>query len=301
MRRVEIRVDIDRVRQNAEEISRAVAVPIIAVVKANAYGLGAVEVVKAIADIVEGFCVFSLAEAGGYQIWDIARKPTLCIGPPQERVEDYVALRARPSVFTIAQARQLRDAGPVLCVDTGMQRFACPPENVAEAVRVGECREAFTHAIRPEHVMRLIELTGGRGSGIKLHAAGSSLMHDPACRLDAVRPGMALYRGAVRIATPLVEVRDTRGPAGYSGFEVARHGVILAGYSSGLRLGPCLIGGRRSRVIEVGMQSAFVECQASDKAGDEVVLLGDGLEAAGLAAEWKASPQEVLVSLLRGR
>jgi alanine racemase len=109
----------------------------------------------------------------------------------------------------------------------------------------------------------------------KLHAAGTALIEqDPAASLDAVRPGLALYRGAVRTSARLVAATDSAGPAGYTGFEVARHGVILAGYSHGLRAGPCAVNGRPTRLLEVGMQSAFVECAPGDRAGDEVVLLG---------------------------
>jgi alanine racemase len=182
-----------------------------------------------------------------------------------------------------------------------MQRFACPPENVAAVLLAGHCTEAFTHAIKPEQVSRLIQIVGGRASGIKLHAAGSSLWEDSACRLDAIRPGLALYRGAVKVTAPLVEVRESRGPAGYSGFVTPRHGVILCGYYQGLRPGPCLINGRQSRVLEVGMQSSFVETSLTDKMGDEVVLIGAGLEADEIGTAWKTSPQQALVSLLRGR
>ena len=57
-------------------------------------------------------------------------------------------------------------------------------------------------------------------------------------------------------------------------FASTHHGVILAGYSHALHPGPCLVNGRRSKMIEVGMQSAFVETSAQDRPGDEVVLLG---------------------------
>ena len=63
------------------------------------------------------------------------------------------------------------------------------------------------------------------------------------------------------------------------------YGVILAGYSHGLRPGPCLVNGRRTRIIEAGMQSAFVEVCGQEKVGDEVVLLGDQLTEAEIAAE----------------
>ena len=47
-----------------------------------------------------------------------------------------------------------------------------------------------------------------------------------------------MYAGAVRVLSHLVEVHQTRGPAGYSGFRAAHHGVIIAGYSNGIRPGP---------------------------------------------------------------
>jgi alanine racemase len=144
-------------------------------------------------------------------------------------------------------------------------------------------------------VQRLLDLAGGRG--LALHAAGSSLLDEPSARLGAVRPGLALYRGTVRVSARLVEVRDSAGPAGYTGFAVPRHGVILCGYSHGLRVGPCRVNGRPSRVLEVGMQSAFVECAAGDRAGDEVVLLGDGLTEQEAADAWGAGPHTALVQL----
>lgn len=293
-----ITIDLQRIRQNAAEIVRQAGVPVYAVVKADAYGCGMQSVAKALADVVQGFCVFNLAEAKQLRV--VTTSPILCLGPPGDATADeFLACGARPSVSNADQARRLAKASPALCVDTGMQRFTCPPENVAEVLAAGRCTEAFTHAIRPEQVTRLIEIVGGRDSGLKLHAAGSSLWENESCRLDAIRPGLALYRGAVKVTAPLVEVHQSRGPAGYTSFVTPRHGVILRGYHQGLRPGPCQINGRRSRVIEVGMQSAFVETSDGDKVGDLVVLIGDGLEADEIGAAWKTSAQQVLVSLLR--
>ena len=101
------------------------------------------------------------------------------------------------------------------------------------------------------------------------------------------------------MATPLVDLRESRGAVGYSGFSARRHGIILAGYSHGLRVGPCVINGRRSRLLEVGMQSAYIEAEDGDQVGDEVVLLGGGLESPEIATAWGCSPQEVLVRLTR--
>ena len=89
------------------------------------------------------------------------------------------------------------------------------------------------------------------------------------------------------------------GPIGYSRWTstTGRHGVILAGYSNGLRPGPCIVNGKARRIAEVGMQSSFVEVGASDRAGDEVVLLGDGLSEQLVGEAWKMSPHETLVRL----
>lgn len=124
------------------------------------------------------------------------------------------------------------------------------------------------------------------------------LAHPPAW-LDAVRPGLAIYTGAVRVCVPLIETHATHPPAGYSGFSAARHGVILCGYSGGLRPGPCMINGQHRRVLEVGMQSSYVEIGEKDRVGDSVVLLGEGLTETTVAAAWKCSPQNVLMQLSR--
>jgi alanine racemase len=136
----------------------------------------------------------------------------------------------------------------------------------------------------------------------KLHAAGTALLEEPDAWLDAVRPGLALYHDAVRVAAPLVEARDAAGPAGYGGFfpSTGRLGVIIGGYSDGMRAGAtCLVNGQRRLIPEVGMQSAFVELGAGDTVGDEVVLLGDGITVQDVATAWGTSPHEMLYRLSR--
>jgi alanine racemase len=295
-RHISVRVDLDQVRRNARVIGERVGVPILAVVKCDAYGLGAARVVKTLADVVDGFCVFGLAEAVAAGIWESTGKVSMTLGPdPGVEADQYIEHRVRPAVWTVERAAALRSARPILSVDTGMQRFSCPPSQVDAVLQAGGCDEAFTHALRPGQVQQLIARVGGRG--LRLHAAASALLDEPNARLDAVRPGLALYRGAARVTTALVDVRDTDGPAGYGGFAARRHGIILAGYSNGLRIGPCLVNGRRSRVLEVGMQSAYVEAADSDRTGDEVTLLGDGVTEVELGTASGTSAQDALLRL----
>ncbi len=293
---MDVQIDLERVRANAAEIRAQVKVPAWAVVKADAYGLGIDAILPVLSDLVDGWCVFTLDEAEAARIWERTGRPSLALSlAANENASRYLAAHVRPAVWDVQRAKALREAKPVLSVDTGMQRFACPVEQIDAVLQAGKCDEAFTHATSLAGVNRLKELVSSRG--LRLHAAGSSMLHEPQARLDAVRPGLALYRGAVRVSTPLIETHETLGPAGYTGFSASRHGVIIAGYSNGIRPGPCIINARRSRVIEVGMQSAFVELAPNDRVGDRVVLLGEGLSEADVAAAWKTSPQEVLCRL----
>jgi alanine racemase len=134
---------------------------------------------------------------------------------------------------------------------------------------------------------------------MRLHAAATALLDEPAAYLDAVRPGLALYRGAVRASARLVEAHRSTGPVGYTGWhsETGHHGVIIAGYSNHLRPGPVVMNGRRQRITEIGMQSAYVTLHPDDRPGDEVVLLGDGLTEDDLAPVWGATPHQVLLTL----
>jgi alanine racemase len=293
---VRVHVNLSRIRAAAEEIRGKTGVDVLAVIKADAYGLGAREVAAALSDVVQGFCFFSLKEAVAANLDSKWRKPSILLGPPGSMVaQDYIALDLRPAVSTIEQAIALKKANPILCIDAGMQRFACPPSQINQVMAAGDCREAFAHAPTIEHVKKFKAITAGKG--LKIHAAASSLLDEKDAWLDAVRPGIALYRDAITVTTNLVEVHDSHGPAGYSGFSSPRFGVILCGYYNGLRKGPCLINGEPRRILEVGMQSAFVEIGEKDKLGDEVVLLGDGLAPECVANEWHCTPHEVIVRL----
>jgi alanine racemase len=295
-----VRVDLARIRANTQAIARQTGAPIVAVVKADAYGLGAQRVARAIKDLVSGFYTFSLREAVDAALYSSTGRPTIALEPlPLDDAKPYVEHRVRPAVWSTETASQLRAAHPVLSVDTGQHRFGAAPEDCDAILHAGDIREAFTHATRIEQVEKIRTAVGGRG--LTLHAAATALLDlgDGRCWLDATRPGLALYRGAARVSARLVESHDSNQPSGYTGFVTPRHGVIVVGYADGLRRGLCLISGQRRRVLEVGMQSAFVELGPNDKAGDEVVLLGDGLSEQEVATAWGCTPHEALFRLAR--
>lgn len=298
MAHVHTRVDLNRIRTNAIRISEKTAVPLIAVLKADAYGHGAVAVAEAIHDLVEGWYVFTPQEAIEVRLYERTGKRSLAGNVPADAEVELLARHGvRPAVWTVETASRFAALDPILAVDTGMQRFACPEESLDAVFAAYAFTEAFTHASKPEQALKLVELTKGRT--LKRHAAATALLGDERCRLDAVRPGFALFAGAATVTAPLIDARDERGPVGYTAFHspTHRHGVIHAGYSNGLRHGPVLINGRPQKIIEIGMQSAYVSLDREDKTGDEVVLLGDSLTAVDVAAAWGTSPQQAMLTL----
>ena len=292
-----IHVDYSRIRVNAERIAQESGVPLIAVVKANAYGLGASRVAAAIGDLVRGFYVFDAEEAVRYNLHTITGKESIAMLGASNDAADYVSHHIRPAVWTLERAALLRDARPVLSVDSGQRRFGCPLSDAADILRRAGITEALTHAVTVEQARAFDAAT--TSAEVFRHAAGTVLIGQTECRFDAVRPGLGLYVGATRVSARLIEVHSGAGPAGYTGFVTPNHGVIRGGYSNGLRPGVCRVNGGRRRVIEVGMQSAFVELDAADRVGDEVVLLGDDLTEAEVAAAWRCTPQEVLARLIK--
>ncbi len=293
---IRVQVDLARLCANVEGIRARTGKPVIAVVKADAYGLGATRVAPAIGSLVQAFYVFDLTEAAAYGINELTGRPTIALLGESDDPVDYTSRNVRPIVWTVDRATKLRAARPVLSVDTGQQRFGCPPGDVEQVKRAGRCDEAMTHASTLAQAQVLRDLLGGRAM---LHAAGTALLDQPDAWFDAVRPGFALYEGCARVSARLVDARDTRGPTGYSGFvsPTGRHGVIRAGYSNGMRPGPCSVNGARRSILEVGMQSSFVELGQDDHVGDEVVLLGDGLSEDNVARTWHVSPHHALLQL----
>lgn len=296
---VTVSVDLGRVRRNARAIAVRTGKPIIAVVKADAYGLGAPEVAEAVHELIDAFYVFDSTEAARAGLAKWGRR-TIALNSNWRDADDFISQQIHPVVWSIDRATQLNRARPVVSMDTGQQRFACSAGDALEVFRAGDCGEVMTHATQLNQVFELTDaLSIWPVQRPFAHAAGSVLLDEPQAWLDAVRPGLAMYEGAMRVTARLVEARDANGPAGYTGFVTPRFGVILAGYSNGIRRGPCMVNGELRQVLEVGMQSAFVELHSNDKAGDEVVLLGteQGIDLVSVARAWTSSCQEVLVRL----
>lgn len=225
-RRICAFIDLDAVEYNFEQMRQALTpgIQMIAVVKADAYGHGAVPIAALMEpkEYIWGFAVATTEEALRLRRHGI-RKPILILG--YVFPEDYPLLaeyEIRPAVFTLQMAEELsqaaQDAGKILpvhlAVDTGMTRigFRNARESLADMVHISKMpglfvEGIFTHFARADEqdvqwarkqyaefseYLRLLEQEGIRipvrhcnnSAGILWHREGD---------LDAVRPGITIY------------------------------------------------------------------------------------------------------------
>ncbi len=227
IRPTRLEIDLQLVRENAAALRRIAGVPVFAVVKADAYGHGAVAVARALdgSNDVAGFAV-SLVEEGT-QLRDAGiTRPILVVGPALDGgYAEMIGCDMLPMVTDPADLEGLAKLGrrrgrPVpihVKVDTGMGRLGISPGELPLVIRRAQTRGGVTitglathfacadsdRADDPDSLTRhqLIgfraAIDAARAAGVMpevLHAANSAAtLRFPEARFDLVRPGIALY------------------------------------------------------------------------------------------------------------
>jgi len=185
---------------------------LIAVVKANAYGHGALPVVNHLRTLgASYFAVATSDEAARLREGGI-EEPILLLGALHpENAADVARVRATPSITHLEAARAFAAAAPGAAVhikvDSGMGRVGVAPAELAGLV--AEVEEAglriegiYTHfAVADENLREtkrqldtFLAATASLPRRYPLHAANSAaLLAGVGVGLDFVRPGLALY------------------------------------------------------------------------------------------------------------
>ncbi len=224
MRQTYAEIDLSAIAANVEIACRFAgpASKVMAVVKADAYGHGAVPVAKAAIGAGAAWLGVAMPEEAVCLRAEGIACPILVLGPIAPEQAELVAIhRLDQCLSDVSQAdaldRAARKHGRVLSlhlkVDTGMGRVGVRP---AEARRVAEKIRAFPslhlvglmthfaeaeaddHAFAHEQLARFAEACQGlAAAGIPMpirHAANSAgLLFLPESHLDLVRPGIMLY------------------------------------------------------------------------------------------------------------
>ncbi len=242
-------VSLDAVGHNVRLVRRTVGpdVGVMAVLKADAYGHGAVPVARAcLASGAAWLAVATVDEGVALRRAGIAA-PLLLIAPTfPEEYATAVTHELSVGVGSLSMATELaavaRQAGAVARihaeVDTGLNRFGIPAHRAVDEVAAlaalpGLTLEAvYTHFAASEtphdgsadaQLALFREIVGGvraRGAPIPLlHASNSGgVLELPGARFDLVRPGIALY--GYHPAGPGPRVGPGLGPGAGSGSDV---------------------------------------------------------------------------------
>ena len=229
-----LEVDLLAIAENTHALARIVGpdVRILATLKADAYGHGALRVARTVLQHgAWGLAVATLGEALALRDAGIAA-PILILGyTPPWQVRDAVRRDVRLTVFDSNTAREIgaaahelqRNATIHVKVDTGMARLGTQPEGALPLLRQlseldgVEVEGIFTHLAsadsadegfareqlaRWETVLRAAEAEGLRPP--LAHVANSAaLLRFPEARYDLVRPGVAIYGLSPSLETPL--------------------------------------------------------------------------------------------------
>lgn len=360
-------VNLEALRKNLRVVQRhAGSAKVWAVLKADGYGHGSPAVARTLERAgADGFCVALLEEGIELREAGIAAPILVMGGYYGQAHEEVLARKLVPVVCDLGQvegfARLVRAGavpGPVdvhLKVDTGMARLGVtlaelapfadkltdfPEVRVIALMTHLACADAPTAEETTEQMVRFDEGTATLAKrGIRpsiRHAANSAALLRSEARLDAVRPGVAIFGVSprvgeealsgdlslvMRVRTEVVSLRTLSPgqPVGYGALWKAQKTSVIAtipmGYADGLsrqltNKGHVLIRGKRAPIVgAVSMDMSMID--VSDIAGvsvrDEAVVLGaqegplgkDIITPDEVAAHAGTIPWEVLTSISR--
>lgn len=296
-----VEVDLAAVLENARAVARVAGTRLLPIVKANAYGTGAVPVSKALEAVDPwGFGVATVEEGAELRAAGIMR-PILVLTPARPELFDgYRTVQVTPALDNRAAiAAWLGGGGGAfhLEIDTGMSRSGVRWDEI-EALRdvldTPDLEAAFTQFHSADAADDSAQLQTRRFREAvdrlprrprMLHAANSAAaQRGKEFVFDAVRPGIFLYAGgrpAVSLRARVVSVRRVRlgDTVSYGATWKAPRATTIAtiaiGYADGVRrcvggVGHVLLHGRPCPIVGVvTMDLTMVDV------GDQPVAIGD--------------------------
>jgi alanine racemase len=290
------RVDLGAIVSNFRRIRERSGRRVLSVVKADAYGHGAIPVARALESAGADFFCVAIAEEGIELRRGGIRAPILVLNfAPARDAPVHRAFGLTPTLSSLLQIREFASAtarysaplGVHLKIDTGLTRLGILPGEAAEAagllaaargLRVEAAFSHFSHGEDPSHPTRERQTRAAHAAFETLRAAGLSFgwthlansgasLEGPDHDCDAVRPGLLLY-GVPPGPPPVPEIR----PALTWETEVAAIKDVGAGVAVGY--GGTFVTARPSRlaVLPIGYDDGY----RRSFSGRVPVLLPDG-------------------------
>jgi alanine racemase len=310
VRRSEITIDLGALRRNAGRLRDAAAgAELWAVVKADAYGHGALDCARAALDAgASALCVATVQE--GVELRRIHPGGRILVMGPLAFGEDDFARRERLEV-AVSTPDLPEGLSVHLKVDTGMGRWGMTARELERVARGHEqVVGLMSHLATAEEADTSFALgqisafasLASRFPRAARHLANSAAtLSFPEARFDAVRCGIALYglspfgddpraHGLEPVLSWRSYVAQTRtlAPGESTGYgrrfvadRATRIGLVPVGYADGFRRGltgtEVVVGGARRRVVGAVSMDAFAVELEDEQEGTPVSIIGDGV------------------------
>lgn len=258
-------IDLGAIAQNWRDLDAMTECETAAVVKANAYGLGAPSVARALARAGARTFFVAVAEEGAALRAALGRGPKIYVFSghmPGDAalIRDAKLIPILNSIDQMLRHVEVLPACPFgIQLDTGMNRLGMEPaewqavRDIALAANPAIIMSHLACADEPQHAMNRYQLnlfkdlTAGLNVPKSLAATGGILVGD-AYHFDMTRPGVGLYGGlphvdarpVVTLDLPVIQIRDvqTGETVGYgnswSAQQDSRIATVSAGYADGI-------------------------------------------------------------------
>ena len=229
-----VKIDLDAIESNFEAICRKAGVPVMAVIKADAYGHGAIQVAR----LLQGKCAFfgvsSMLEAMELRQAGLST-PILILGhTPVNAFPTAIEAGIRPTIFHYEDALALSEAAVAagreapfhFAVDTGMSRIGFQPD-----------------AASADLCAKIAQLPGLRAEGLFSHfatadSADLTRSQHQAERFDAFY-AMLQERG---VTIPIRHLDNSAGVMNFHRhYEMVRSGIITYGLYPSDEVDPALL------------------------------------------------------------
>ena len=216
-----VKIDLDAISENFNAIAAKTQVPVMAVVKADAYGHGAIQVARLLQDRAAFFGVSSMLEATELRRAGLTN-PILILGhTPVSAFDTAVREAIRPTIFRYEDAVALSDAAVAagmvapfhFAVDTGMSRIGFPvteeaadtcaqiaklpglmPEGIFSHFATADCEDLSRSRAQAKRFDDFCGMLKARGVEIPIrHLNNSAGLMNFDAHYDMVRAGIVTY------------------------------------------------------------------------------------------------------------
>ncbi len=264
-----LRLDSLALQNNWRWLQRTAGVAAGAAVKADGYGLGAVEVTRLLADIgCRDFFVSTWAEA--YALGPLPENAELCVlhGVGADDIGAAIGSRARPVLNTPEQVARWKTEAPDrpcdVMIDTGMNRLGLRTDeiDVLEGLAI---HTLHSHLACADEVSAMNAVQRDRFAAVAAtikarryslaNSAGICLGSDYA--FDLVRPGLALYGGV-----PRDEAAGHIAQVAFPEAEVIQRRLVRAGETIGYGATWTATAPTEAVIVNIGYADGYLRCFA---------------------------------------